>query len=114
MKAAVSEDATLLCRLDPQLDATNMTVEWSNGRFNRSVYLHPDTEDTRRREHLRGRASLDHEQLTEGNLSLKLSAVQLSDAGTYRCSVSTGKLQGSCYVSLTVGGWIEERVQILG
>lgn len=88
-----------------------MTVEWSNGRFNRTVYLHPDTEDTK---HLGGRASLVHEQLIEGNLSLKLSAVQLSDAGTYRCSISTGELQSSCSVSLTVGGWIEERVQILG
>ncbi|XP_051251033.1 uncharacterized protein LOC127360621 isoform X3 [Dicentrarchus labrax] len=41
--------------------------------------------------------------LTKGNLSLKLSTVALSDAGRYRCSIHTDKLQKSCYVNLTVG-----------
>ncbi|XP_038588149.1 butyrophilin-like protein 2 isoform X2 [Micropterus salmoides] len=104
VEAAVSEDVILQCHLEPPLDATNMTVEWSRGSHNQFVHLHQDGKDSpaEQKEHFEGRTSLSHEGLTKGNLSLKLSSVQLSDAGRYRCSFHTEKVHKSCYVNLTV------------
>uniref|UniRef100_A0A3Q4BA83 Ig-like domain-containing protein n=1 Tax=Mola mola TaxID=94237 RepID=A0A3Q4BA83_MOLML len=88
VQAVVKEGVTLLCHLEPPVDATNMTVEWewSNLQLNHTVLLCPD----RGSNHTEGRTSLSYEQLTKGDLSLTLSPVQLSDAGTYGCSFSTG------------------------
>ncbi|XP_038587440.1 butyrophilin subfamily 3 member A2-like isoform X2 [Micropterus salmoides] len=104
VEAAVSEDVILQCHLEPPLDATDMTVEWSRGSHNQFVHLHQDGKDSpaEQKEHFEGRTSLSHEGLTKGNLSLKLSSVQLSDAGRYRCSFHTEKVHKSCYVNLTV------------
>ncbi|XP_035530985.1 butyrophilin-like protein 8 [Morone saxatilis] len=102
--AALGEDATLQCLLRPPQDATNMTVEWHHEYLNLTVHLYEDRKDNpaEQKEHSEGRTSLFREGLTKGNLSLKLSAAVLSDAGRYRCSIHTDKLQKSCYVTLTV------------
>ncbi|XP_038587437.1 butyrophilin subfamily 2 member A1-like isoform X3 [Micropterus salmoides] len=104
VEAAVIEDVILQCHLEPPLDATDMTVKWSRGSHNQFVHLHQDGKDSpaEQKEHFEGRTSLSHEGLTKGNLSLKLSSVQLSDAGRYRCSFHTEKVHKSCYVNLTV------------
>uniref|UniRef100_A0A8P4GCU4 Ig-like domain-containing protein n=1 Tax=Dicentrarchus labrax TaxID=13489 RepID=A0A8P4GCU4_DICLA len=98
------EDVTLQCHLDPPQDATNMMVEWRHGHNNDIVHLYRDRKDNpaEQKEPFEGRTSLFREGLTKGNLSLKLSTVALSDAGRYRCSIHTDKLQKSCYVNLTV------------
>ncbi len=109
VEAAVSEDVILQCHLEPPLDATDMTVEWSHEGHNYTVHLYQDRKDNpaEQREDFEGRTSLFPEGLTKGNLSLKLSSVQLSDTGRYRCSFSTEKPQKSCYVNLTVGKYTE-------
>nr|XP_046236164.1 myelin-oligodendrocyte glycoprotein-like [Scatophagus argus] len=114
VEAAVSEAVTLQCHLNPPLDASNMSVEWSHGPRNHTVHLYRDGKDshTARGEDFKGRTSLFHQGLTKGNLSLKLSSVQLSDSGGYRCSFSTNSLQDSCDVSLTVGHTVETSVVI--
>uniref|UniRef100_A0A8P4KRW3 Ig-like domain-containing protein n=1 Tax=Dicentrarchus labrax TaxID=13489 RepID=A0A8P4KRW3_DICLA len=108
---ALGEDATLQCLLRPPQDATNMTVEWRHGYLNLTVHLYEDRNTpAEQKEHSEGRTSLFREGLTKGNLSLKLSTVALSDAGRYRCSIHTDKLQKSCYVTLTVGRYTEDQV----
>ncbi|XP_044040381.1 myelin-oligodendrocyte glycoprotein-like isoform X2 [Siniperca chuatsi] len=104
VEAAVGEDVILQCHLEPPLDATDMTVEWSHGHLNHSVHLYQDRKDNpaEQKEHLEGRTSLFDSGLTKGNLSLKLSSARLSDAGRYKCSFHTEKLQKSCCLNLTV------------
>ncbi|KAI3375983.1 hypothetical protein L3Q82_016510, partial [Scortum barcoo] len=101
---------TCIATLTHRWNATNATVEWSHKDHNNSVHLYQDKKDNpaEQSEHFEGRTSLFPEELTKGNLSLKLSSVQLSDSGRYRCSFSSEKHQSSCYVDLTVGRYTEE------
>ncbi|XP_071315779.1 myelin-oligodendrocyte glycoprotein-like [Trachinotus anak] len=78
-----------------------MTVEWSSGPHYRTAHLYQDRRDYPA-EQREARTSLSHDGLSEGNLSLKLSSVQLSDSGRYRCFFHAKDLQSRCFVSLTV------------
>ncbi|XP_072255878.1 V-set domain-containing T-cell activation inhibitor 1-like [Pyxicephalus adspersus] len=53
----------------------------------------------------RGRTSLFLTDLVNGNASLKISNVQLTDAGTYKCTISNSKGTGSNKLSLNVGAF---------
>lgn len=52
----------------------------------------------------KGRTSLFPNELTNGNGSLLLSNVQLSDIGTYKCTITNSQGTGSNTLYLNVGG----------
>ncbi|KAM8747517.1 butyrophilin subfamily 3 member A2-like isoform 1-T3 [Acanthopagrus schlegelii] len=84
----VGEDVVLPCLLEPPLDAVSKSVEWARPDLEpRFVHVWHE-----RRDHLvnqnpsyRGRTSVSINKLKQGDLSLLLSAVKLSDHGLYRC-----------------------------
>uniref|UniRef100_A0A3Q1IH35 Ig-like domain-containing protein n=1 Tax=Anabas testudineus TaxID=64144 RepID=A0A3Q1IH35_ANATE len=102
--ASVSENVILQCHLVPPVDMRDMTVEWSHGHFNYTVLLYQDGKDNFKEENktFTNRTSVSYQGLNKGDLSLRLFSVQLSDSGTYRCSIHIEKLQSSCYVNLSV------------
>ncbi|KAI2644041.1 Butyrophilin-like protein 2 [Labeo rohita] len=55
------------------------------------VHLYEDHEDrnTDQIESYRGRTELNHQELQRGNASLKLSSVQVSDEGRYKCFIQS-------------------------
>ncbi|XP_078137919.1 butyrophilin-like protein 2 [Centroberyx gerrardi] len=85
--AVVGDDVILPCHVEPQSDVTKLTVDWKVNGSLVHVYRHrgdrPDMQDKR----FENRTSLFHEEMTKGNISLKLSSVQLSDTGHYKCFV---------------------------
>uniref|UniRef100_A0A4W6EQ62 Ig-like domain-containing protein n=1 Tax=Lates calcarifer TaxID=8187 RepID=A0A4W6EQ62_LATCA len=101
--ALLGDDIILPCHLEPAVNAFPMRVEWArpdlspgsvhvwqNG-WEWPVHTHPTYE---------GRTSLSINKLKQGDVSLKLTKVKLSDEGTYRCFVPT-KSKNS-YVQLVV------------
>ncbi|XP_047454091.1 butyrophilin subfamily 3 member A2-like [Mugil cephalus] len=86
--ALVGADIVLPCHLQPAIDASDMTVEWSRPDLDpRFVLVWRDAQDLQSRKHpsFRSRTSLFTHELKQGNISLKLSSVKLPDQGTYRC-----------------------------
>ncbi|XP_051799868.1 butyrophilin subfamily 2 member A2-like isoform X2 [Acanthochromis polyacanthus] len=102
--ATVGGDVLLSCRLEPAVDASDMSIEWSREDLDPSyVYVWWDKEELESSKHLdyKGRTSLLFNKLEFGDISLKLSKVKLSDEGKYRCFIPT--LGRGSTVELVVG-----------
>uniref|UniRef100_A0A3Q0S3S9 Ig-like domain-containing protein n=1 Tax=Amphilophus citrinellus TaxID=61819 RepID=A0A3Q0S3S9_AMPCI len=90
--AMMGDDIILPCHLEPAVDAGELTVEWSRQDLTpRFVYKSEDGVEllTEQNSLYTRRTSLSVSKLQCGDISLKLSTVKLSDAGTYKCLVPT-------------------------
>ncbi|KAM8747324.1 butyrophilin subfamily 3 member A2-like isoform 2-T3 [Acanthopagrus schlegelii] len=88
MVTVVGEDVVLPCRLEPPLDAVSKSVEWARPDLEpRFVHVWYEGRDhlVNQNPSYRGRTSVSIDKLKQGDLSLLLSAVKLSDHGLYRC-----------------------------
>lgn len=87
--AMTGDDIILPCQLDPARDAVDLTVEWSRHDLKpRFVHLKRDDAELVTQNTLYSRrTSLPVNKLKCGDISLKLSKVQVSDAGMYNCLV---------------------------
>ncbi|KAK6285214.1 hypothetical protein J4Q44_G00389600 [Coregonus suidteri] len=88
--ALVGDDVILPCTLRPTVSAVYQTVEWQRPDLKpKEVHLYRDEKDDLALQNrlFGGRTSLFKEELVEGNASLKLTRVELSDAGNYTCYV---------------------------
>ncbi|XP_026017131.1 butyrophilin subfamily 3 member A2-like [Astatotilapia calliptera] len=102
--AMIGDDIMLPCHLEPAVDAVDLTVDWSRTDLKpRSVYVRREGVEllTEQNPLYTGRTSLSVNKLQCGDVSLKLSTVQLSDAGTYKCLVP--KFNAETVVMLAVG-----------
>ncbi|XP_076736287.1 butyrophilin subfamily 3 member A2 isoform X4 [Maylandia zebra] len=102
--AMIGDDIILPCHLEPAVDAVDLTVDWSRKDLKpRSVYVRREGVEllTEKNPLYTGRTSLSVNKLQCGDVSLKLSTVQLSDAGTYKCLVP--KFNAESVVTLAVG-----------
>ncbi|KAK2899534.1 butyrophilin subfamily 3 member A2-like [Channa argus] len=86
--AMVGDDVILPCHLEPAADAFDLTLEWARPDLNpRFVHLRRDGLDflIEQNPSYFGRTKLFFNKLKCGDISLRISKVKLSDAGTYRC-----------------------------
>uniref|UniRef100_A0A3B4TFV2 Ig-like domain-containing protein n=1 Tax=Seriola dumerili TaxID=41447 RepID=A0A3B4TFV2_SERDU len=111
--AMVGDDIILPCHLEPTADAVDQTVEWTRPDLNpRFVHLRRDRVDLLDEQHpsYKGRTSLSTNKLKCGDLSLKLSTVKLSDAGTYKCLIPKSATES--VVELVVGSVSSPNIEI--
>ncbi|KAL6471834.1 hypothetical protein MHYP_G00204840 [Metynnis hypsauchen] len=90
--AEAGVDMVLPCSIQPNISAEDMTVEWFRLHLTDTVvHLYEAYEDKNEKqvESYRGRTALFKEELQKGNISLKLSKVQPSDEGAYKCFVES-------------------------
>uniref|UniRef100_A0A4W5M7H3 Ig-like domain-containing protein n=1 Tax=Hucho hucho TaxID=62062 RepID=A0A4W5M7H3_9TELE len=102
--ALTGDDVILPCFLKTSVSAKNMVVEWTRLNLTpENVHLYRDNRDSYEEQHpsYKGRTSLFNDELKNGNVSLKLTRVTLSDAGSYRCFIPTLKKETT--VQLFVG-----------
>ncbi|XP_028419422.1 CD276 antigen-like [Perca flavescens] len=97
--ASLGDDVMLPCHVEPQLDVEELTVEWwrpdvppdpedpqSNQRYVHRYHDKHHEEDMKKPAYA-GRTEMFTDGLKHGNISLKISNVELSDQGRYRCQV---------------------------
>ncbi|KAM4696177.1 butyrophilin subfamily 1 member A1-like [Rhinophrynus dorsalis] len=86
--AAVGSEIHLPCTLSPPLSPDGLEVRWFHTVFHSPAFLMKDGREDRQQQNVeyRGRVSLQAGPQT-GDLTLVLSKVRLSDAGTYHCFV---------------------------
>ncbi|XP_073721073.1 butyrophilin subfamily 2 member A1 [Misgurnus anguillicaudatus] len=99
------EDVILPCSLKPNISAVNMRVEWFRLDLKDSVvHLYEDHEDknTNQLQSYRGRTEVFKDELQKGNTSLKLSRVQISDEGLYKCLIQSKTNYDDITVDLNV------------
>ncbi|XP_026888933.2 butyrophilin-like protein 2 isoform X3 [Electrophorus electricus] len=103
------EDLVLPCSLQPTISAVDMTVEWFRQDLTETdqyVHLYEDHEDRNENQirSYRGRTGLFKEELQKGNTSLKLSGVQPSDNGLYKCLIKSESWYDDITLRVTVNG----------
>ncbi|XP_030286834.1 butyrophilin subfamily 1 member A1-like [Sparus aurata] len=102
--ALVGDDVTLPCRLEPATDASDMRLEWARPDLSPGfVYVRAKGQErvAHRQPSYRGRTSVSIDRLKDGDVSLKLATVKVSDEGTYRCLFP--ELGRAAFINLIVG-----------
>uniref|UniRef100_A0A673VY87 Ig-like domain-containing protein n=1 Tax=Salmo trutta TaxID=8032 RepID=A0A673VY87_SALTR len=116
--AVAGDDVILPCSLKPSVNAEDMTVEWTRLSLKaENVHLYRQDRDSNEDQFpsYKGRTSLFNEELKKGNVSLKLTRVTLSDAGSYRCFIPTLTSQvKETTVQLLVGAVSQPVISIVG
>ncbi|KAJ7984061.1 hypothetical protein DPEC_G00367300, partial [Dallia pectoralis] len=116
----VGDDVILPCSLRSlvgTVSAVQETVEWQRLDLNpKEVHFYTDSRDSNLDQNpfYSGRTSLFKEELKNGNLSLKLSHVKLSDSGSYNCYVPSLDRDQKASVQLTVGAVSQPVISIVG
>ncbi|XP_073721060.1 butyrophilin subfamily 1 member A1 [Misgurnus anguillicaudatus] len=103
--AVSGEDVILPCSLKPNISAVDMRVEWFRLDLKDSVvHLYEDHEDknTNQLQSYRKRTEVFKDELQKGNTSLKLSRVQISDEGLYKCLIQSKTKYDDITVDLNV------------
>ncbi|KAK2916828.1 hypothetical protein Q8A67_001202 [Cirrhinus molitorella] len=104
--AVAGEDVILPCSLKPNISVVDMRVEWFRPDLKDSqlVHLYRDHEDRNTDQSLsyRSRTKLNHQELQKGNASLKLSSVQVSDEGLYRCFIQSKSWYDDVTINVSV------------
>ncbi|XP_059397558.1 butyrophilin-like protein 3 [Carassius carassius] len=102
--AVAGEDVILPCSVKPSISVVDMRVEWFRSDLKNSqlVHLYEDHDDrnTNQSQSYRGRTKLNPQELQRGDASLKLSSVQVSDEGRYKCFIQSKSW--SDYASLDI------------
>ncbi|KAL0196757.1 hypothetical protein M9458_005297, partial [Cirrhinus mrigala] len=83
-----------------------MRVEWFRPDLKDSLvhlYENHENRNTNQIQSYRGRTKLNHQELQRGNASLKLSSVQVSDEGRYRCFIQSKSWYDDTTVVVSVG-----------
>eukprot|EP00063_Salmo_salar_P061076 XP_014035911.1 PREDICTED: low affinity immunoglobulin gamma Fc region receptor II-b-like [Salmo salar] len=90
--AVAGGDVILPCFLKPTMNAASHTVEWLRPDLKpKEAHCYRDHRDSEEDQNpsYKRRTSLFKEELKNGNVSLKLTGVTLSDAGNYTCFIPT-------------------------
>ncbi|KAL4008141.1 hypothetical protein ACER0C_001993 [Sarotherodon galilaeus] len=88
--AESGQNVTLTCRAPNNIQ----TMEWSRADLGREyVFLYRDGRETTVNQHrsFKGRVALQDKQMKNGNMSVILKNVMISDRGTYECRVKANK-----------------------
>ncbi|XP_051899697.1 butyrophilin subfamily 3 member A2-like [Pristis pectinata] len=111
------EDVVLECELLPPISARNMVVEWLKSGLNSPVHVSEHGQDDPFTQHqdYRARTELFKDEMTKGNISLRIKNVRRFDEGRYTCLVEDRTDSKHSTVELQVLGLgSEPRIQMKG
>ncbi|XP_041068623.1 butyrophilin subfamily 3 member A3-like isoform X2 [Carcharodon carcharias] len=112
--AIVGEDALLDCQLVPERFVSNMVLRWFKSDFGLPVHAYRNGQDDTVAQHkdYRGRTELFKDEVTKGNVSLRIKNTRVFDEGKYLCTVDDKTDIEETEIELKVGAlgrehWIQ-------
>ncbi|XP_051899638.1 butyrophilin subfamily 3 member A1-like [Pristis pectinata] len=115
--AVAGGDVVLECQLVPPISASNMVVQWLKSGLDSPVHVYRHGQDDPLAQHqdYRARTELFKDEMTRGNIALRIKNVRRFDEGRYICSVGAGTDNEQAAVELLVLGLgSEPQIQMKG
>ncbi|XP_051467743.1 V-set domain-containing T-cell activation inhibitor 1, partial [Apus apus] len=110
----IGRRGVLGCTFEPDVWVGSVAIRWAKLGTAGLVHEFKGGKDELQEqdESFRGRTAVFADQVTGGNASLELRDVQLSDAGTYQCSVTTARGSGAAQLRYRTGAFSTPEVHV--
>ncbi|XP_071415898.1 V-set domain-containing T-cell activation inhibitor 1 [Pithys albifrons albifrons] len=110
----ISQRSILDCTFEPDIWMSSIAIRWAKAGVAGLVHEFKGGKDHLQEQDplFRGRTAVFADQVIGGNASLELRDVQLSDAGTYQCSVTTARGSGAAVLHFRTGAFSIPEVQV--
>ncbi|NWH97010.1 VTCN1 inhibitor, partial [Tichodroma muraria] len=110
----IGQRSILGCTFEPDIRMDSIAIQWAKEGVAGLVHEFKGGKDHLQEQDpsFQGRTAVFADQVIGGNASLELRDVQLSDAGTYQCSVTTARGSGSVVLRYRTGAFSIPVVQV--
>ncbi|NXD54183.1 VTCN1 inhibitor, partial [Corvus moneduloides] len=110
----IGQRSILGCTFEPDIRMDSIAIQWAKEGVAGLVHEFKGGKDHLQEQDpsFQGRTAMFADQVIGGNASLELRDVQLSDAGTYRCSVITARGSGAAVLRYRTGAFSIPMVQV--
>ncbi|NWV70165.1 VTCN1 inhibitor, partial [Malurus elegans] len=110
----IGQRSILGCTFVPDIRMDSTVIQWAKEGVAGLVHEFRGGKDHLQEQDpsFQGRTAVFAEQVMGGNASLELKDVQLSDAGTYQCSVTTARGSGAAVLQYRTGAFSIPVVQV--
>ncbi|XP_057240391.1 V-set domain-containing T-cell activation inhibitor 1 [Malurus melanocephalus] len=110
----IGQRSILGCTFVPDIQMDSTVIQWAKEGVAGLVHEFRGGKDHLQEQDpsFQGRTAVFAEQVMGGNASLELKDVQLSDAGTYQCSVTTARGSGAAVLHYRTGAFSIPVVQV--
>ncbi|XP_016046713.2 butyrophilin subfamily 1 member A1-like [Erinaceus europaeus] len=104
--ALIGKEAVLPCHLSPVMDAEDMDVSWYRSHPTGQVHHYSTSQDLieHQRHEYRGRTEFLKENITKGQVALRIHPILPSDAGEYRCFFASSTFYNEAQFKILVTG----------
>ncbi|XP_014108789.1 PREDICTED: V-set domain-containing T-cell activation inhibitor 1 isoform X2 [Pseudopodoces humilis] len=110
----IGQRSILGCTFEPDIRMDSIAIQWAKEGVVGLVHEFKSGKDHLQEQDpsFQGRTAVFVDQVIGGNASLELRDVQLSDAGTYQCSVTTARGSGAAVLQYRTGAFSMPMVQV--
>ncbi|NWW12968.1 VTCN1 inhibitor, partial [Oreocharis arfaki] len=110
----IGQHSILGCTFEPDIRMDSIVIQWAKEGVAGLVHEFKGGKDHLQEQDpsFQGRTAVFADQVIGGNASLELRDVQLSDAGTYQCSVTTARGSGAAVLQYRTGAFSIPVVQV--
>ncbi|KAM6309761.1 V-set domain-containing T-cell activation inhibitor 1 [Podargus strigoides] len=110
----IGHSSILGCTFEPDVRRGSVVIRWAKAGVAGLVHEFKGGKDHLQGQDpsFQGRTAVFGDQVMGGNASLELRDVQLSDAGAYRCSVTTARGSGAAVLQYRTGAFSPPEVQV--
>ncbi|KFQ20591.1 V-set domain-containing T-cell activation inhibitor 1, partial [Merops nubicus] len=110
----IGQRGILSCSFEPDVRTGSIAIQWAKVGVTGLVHKFQGGKDHLQEQDVlfRGRTAVFADQVVGGNASLELRDVQLSDAGTYQCSVTTARGSGVALLQYRTGAFSTPRIHM--
>ncbi|NXN98632.1 VTCN1 inhibitor, partial [Rhinopomastus cyanomelas] len=110
----IGHHGILGCTFEPDIHMSSIVIQWAKAGVDRLVHEFKGGKDCLQEQDasFQGRTAVFADQVIGGNASLELRDVQLSDAGTYQCSVTTARGSGVAVLQYRTGAFSTLKVHV--
>ncbi|NWI50807.1 VTCN1 inhibitor, partial [Calyptomena viridis] len=110
----IGQTSILDCTFEPDIQMGSIVIRWAKEGVAGLVHEFKGGKDHLQEQDplFQGRTAVFADQVIGGNASLELRDVQLSDAGTYQCSVTTARGRGAAVLQYRTGAFSIPEIRV--